>query len=160
MRRGQVHLMEYVLLSFFVLLIIVLITFFLTGWQISTTQSEQRRVVFDKAEFLFRALTNSPYLNKNSYPEGSMLEDSRLESVTCEDLQKLYGTGWFIEIESISYPEECSQDNPYPECGKWAYCREEGKEAIIFDIPVNVYKKITGEVDVGFLRVGLYDEES
>jgi hypothetical protein len=155
--KGQAQLMEYVLLSFFVLLVIVLITLFLTGWQITTTGSEQRKVFFDRAEFLLRAFTNSPYINKNTYKEGSMLEDSKLESITCEDLEKLYGKGWFAEVEALQFNEECGEDNPYPYCGKWSYCKK-GGEAITFELPVNIYRKTRGEVDIGFLRVGLYHQ--
>jgi len=146
--------MEYVLLSFFVMLIIVLITLFLTGWQMSTIGSEQRKVTYAKAEFLLRAFTNSPYINKNTYKEGSMLEDSKLSSITCDDLEKLYGTGWYAEVESLEFKDECTIDN-YPLCGKWSYCKKEG-EATTFEIPVNIYRKTTGEIDIGFLKVGLY----
>ena len=156
--KGQAHLMEYVLLSFFVLLVIVLITLFLTGWQMSTIGSEQRRVTYAKAEFLLRAFTNSPYINKNTFEEGSMLEDSKLTAITCAELEKLYGTGWYAEVETLAssdVPEECSLEN-YPLCGKWSYCKHEG-EAIAFDIPVNIYRKTNGEIDIGRLTVGLYN---
>jgi len=152
--KGQVHLMEYVLLGFFIVLIIVLVTLFLTGWQITSVQSEQRRVVYDRAEFFLRALVNSPYLNKKTFKEGSMLEDSKLTSVTCEDLQKLYGRGWFAEINSLNLEGECTEES-YPSCGSWSYCKKEG-EAIVFEIPVNIYRKTTGEIDIGILKVGLY----
>ncbi|UCC92121.1 MAG: hypothetical protein JSV39_02580 [Candidatus Aenigmatarchaeota archaeon] len=153
--RGQAQLMEYVLLSFFILLIIVVITLFLTGWQITTTGSEQRKVLYDRAEFLLRAFTNSPYINKNTYKEGSMMEDSKLTSITSEDLEILYGKGWFAEIESLEFRDDCNEETPYPLCGKWSYCKKEGN-AITFEIPVNIYRKTTGEIDIGFLRVGLY----
>jgi hypothetical protein len=152
--KGQAQLMEYVLLSFFILLVIVVITLFLTGWQITTTGSEQRKVLYDRAEFLLRAFTNSPYINRNTYKEGSMMEDSKLTSVTCGDLEKLYGSGWFAEVESLEFSDECSGEN-YPLCGKWSYCKREGN-AITFEIPVNIYRKTTREIDIGFLRVGLY----
>ncbi len=154
--RGQAQLMEYVLLGFFLILIIVLITFFRPRWQISTTRSEQRRLIHAKAEFLLRAFTNSPYINKNTYKEGSMLEDSKLTSITCEDLEKLYGTGWFAEVESLEFDNECN-DMDYPLCGKWSYCKKDGN-AEIFEIPVNIYRKTTSEIDIGFLRVGLYKQ--
>jgi hypothetical protein len=148
--------MEYVLLGFFVVLIIVVITFFLTGWQISTTSSEQRSMEYARAEFLLRSFANSPYLNKNTYKEGSMLEDSKLTSITCEELQSLYGTGWYAEVESLEFKDPCDA-GVYPLCGKWSYCKEAGKTAITFEIPVNIYRKTTGEIDMGFLRVGLYN---
>ena len=154
--KGQVHIMEYVLLSFFIILVIVLIALFLTGWQITTTESEQRKVFLNKAEFLLRAFTNSPYMNKNTYKEGSMLEDSKLSAITCEDLQKLYGEGWYAEVESLAFKDECGGETPYPLCGKWTYCKT-GGDAIIFELPVNIYRKTTGEIDIGFLRVGLYN---
>lgn len=159
MMRGQAQLMEYVLLSFFVVLIIVVVTFFLTGWQITTTNSEQRTMEYAKAEFLLRSFANSPYINRNTYKEGSMLEDSKLTAITCNDLQLLYGTGWYAEIEALDYQGSDVQCDAgvYPYCGSWIYCKEEGKTAVIFEIPVNIYRKLTGEVDVGFLRVGMYN---
>lgn len=153
--KGQAQLMEYVLLSFFIVLIIVMITVFLTSWQITSTSSEQRRLFYDRAEFLLRAFTNSPYINKDTYKEGSMLEDSKLTAITCEDLESLYGTGWFAEIESLGSDIECSPETYDNYCGKWEYCKKEGNAAI-FEIPVNIYRKTTGEIDIGFLRVGLY----
>ena len=153
--KGQVHIMEYVLLSFFIILVIVMIALFLTGWQITTTESEQRDVFVNRAEFLLRAFTNSPYLNKNTYKEGSMLEDSKLSAITCEDLQELYGRGWYAEVESLTFKDECTEDS-YPLCGKWTYCKTGGK-AIIFELPVNIYRKTTGEIDIGHLKVGLYN---
>ncbi|MCX6817431.1 MAG: hypothetical protein NTU57_01085 [Candidatus Aenigmarchaeota archaeon] len=153
--KGQMHMMEYVLLSFFVLLIIVVVTFFLTGWQISSTRSERREVEYQKAEFLLRTIANSPYINRNTYKEGSMLEDSKLTSITCEEFQTLYGTGWYAEIEIPGFNDACLPD-VYPLCGSWSYCKDESKEAMIFDIPVNIYRKMTGAVDAGFLRVGVY----
>jgi hypothetical protein len=152
------HMMEYVLLSFFVLLIIVVVTFFLTGWQISSSRSERRSVEYAKAEFILRTFANSPYINKNTYKEGSMLEDSKLTSITCEELQTLYGTGWYAEVEALDFKETCTYEN-YPFCGNWSYCKEEG-DAMTFDIPVNIYRKMNGEVDAGFLRVGLYLKEN
>ncbi len=161
--KGQAHLMEYVLLSFFVLLVIVMFTFLLTGWQMSTIGSERERVKYSKAEFLFRAFTNSPYINKNTYKEGSMFEDSKLTAITCEELQQLYGTGWYAEVDWIepvdTYLEfkdvACTLDT-YPECGKWSYCKTEG-DARIYELPINIHRKTTGKIGMGMLRVGLYE---
>jgi hypothetical protein len=158
MTKGQVHLMEYVLLSFFVVLIIVLVTFFLTGWQMGTTSSQQRNLEYAEAEFFLRSFANSPYINKNTFKEGSMLEDSKLTSITCPELQTLYGTGWYAEVESLSFNDTQCSDGTYPGCGKWSYCKEGGKAAMTFEIPINIYRKTTGEIDAGLLRVGLYDQ--
>ncbi len=155
MTKGQAHLMEYVLLSFFAVVIIITVTFFLVNWQISTTRSEQRESEYDRAEFFLRSFANSPYVNKNTFKEGSMFEDSKLTSITCGELQSLYGTGWYAEIESLEFKEPCDVAS-FPLCGSWSYCKEPGRSAMIFEIPVNIYRRTTGEVDAGFLRVGLY----
>lgn len=155
MTKGQVHLMEYVLMTFFVLLVILLITLFLTGWQVSSVGTEQEKIIATKADFLLRAFTNSPYINKNTYKEGSMMEDSKLTTITCEDLQKLYGKYWFAEVEALEFNEPCTGEN-YPLCGNWSYCKEK-KAATIYELPVNIYRKTTGEIDIGILRVGLYN---
>lgn len=153
--KGQIHMLEYVLMAFLVLLLIFLIVFFLTGWQLSAIESGQTEARRNRAEFLLRAFTSSPYINRDTYKEGSMFEDSKLTSVTCDGLQKVYGKGWFAEIESLEFEEECTAAN-YPLCGKWSYCRIEGRGATIFELPVNIYRKATGEIDIGILRVGLY----
>ena len=155
MKKGQAQIMEYILLSFFVVLIIVIATLLLTAWQITSVQSEQNKVFYDRAEFLLRAFTNSPYINKNTFKEGSMMEDSKLTAITCEDLESLYGGGWFAEIESLEFKNECDDEN-YPLCGKWSYCKTDDP-AVIFELPVNIYRKTTGEVDIGLLKVGLYN---
>lgn len=155
MRKGQVQIMEYILLSFFVILVIVIATLLLTGWQITTARSEQQRVFYDRAEFILRAFTNSPYINKAGFKEGSMMEDSKLTAITCGDLQKLYGDGWYASIETLEFKDECDYDN-YPLCGKWVYCMKD-QDATSFELPVNVYRKSTGEVDAAILIVGLYN---
>ena len=88
-----------------------------------------------------------------------MFEDSKLTSITCKDLQEIYGTGWFAELEALDYMN-LGEENPicddqnYPLCGKWVYC-DRSDEAIIFELPVNIYRKRSDEVDIGLLKVGL-----
>ncbi|MCD6590853.1 MAG: hypothetical protein J7K72_02680 [Candidatus Aenigmarchaeota archaeon] len=152
--KGQSHLMEYVLLMFFVVMIMVVLMFFLTGWQVTSSTSQQYEAMSHKAAFLLRAFANSPYLNKKTYPEGSMFEDSKLTAITCEDLRKLYGSGWYAELKDISMEGECNEET-YPNCGEWTFCKKKEK-SMVFDIPVNIYRKTTGEIHIGILKVGLY----
>lgn len=153
MRIGQAHLMEYVLLTFFAVLILLLIAFFLTGWQITGAESQKQELVLQKSLFVLKSFSNSPYINRRGFKEGSMFEDSKLTVLKCEDLQNLFGKSWWAEIYIPGYTEICTEEN-YPNCGYWKFCEKES-ESIIYEIPVNIYRKVSGNVDIGILRVGV-----
>jgi hypothetical protein len=156
LKKGQAHIMEYVLLSFFILMIIVLIVFFLTGWQIGTTRSRQSLLKEQRASFMMKAFSNSPLLNKEGFREGGMLEDSRLTALDCEDMEELMGRGWFAEVKIIDSLTECTYEN-YPRCGVWTFCKTDNQGFIAYDIPVNVYRTLTKDVEIGILTVGFYE---
>ena len=158
MRLAQAQLMEYIILILFVMIIIVMLALFLTGWQISNIEYERQKSFEKKAMFLTKSLITSPYLNKKGYEEGSMFEDSKLTVLTCEDLQQIFGMDWWVEIQlvdSMLSDQECNEES-FPMCGKWTFCKDEKKQYISFEIPVNVYRKISGDVNIAIMRVGLY----
>ena len=152
--KGQAHIMEYVLLTFFILLILVLLMFFVTGWQITSTQFQAGETLDDEAMFLLRAFSGSPVLNRASFGEGSMLEDSKLTVLTCQDLESMFGEGWFAKVEVLDDSVECNEGN-YPLCGSWKFCERPGDFRGL-DVPVNVYRKTDGRVDIAILTVGVY----
>jgi len=148
--------MEYVLLSFFVLMVIVVIVFFLVGWQIGTTRSRQSLLQQQKTSFMLKMFSNSPYLNKEGFREGGMLEDSKLTVLDCGDLEELMGRNWFAEVKVIDSMTECATHN-YPSCGVWTFCKTDNPRFIAYDVPVNVYRTLTRNVDIGILTVGFYE---
>ncbi|NIO22562.1 MAG: hypothetical protein GTN38_00860 [Candidatus Aenigmarchaeota archaeon] len=156
LRKGQMHLMEYVLLAFFILMVIFLIIFFLMGWNIGTTSSRQHALQQQRATFLLKTFSNSPYLNKEGFKEGGMLEDSKLTVLECSDLEELVGRGIFAEVKIIDSITECEQEN-YPRCGVWKFCSPGNKQFTAYDTPVNVYRTLTRDVEIGILTVGFYE---
>ena len=156
LRSGQAHLMEYILLSFFIVMVIVIIVFFLAGWQIGTTGSRKQILQQQRAAFLMKSFSNSPFLNKEGFKEGGMLEDSKLTVLDCGDLEALVGRGWFAEVKVLDSTAECTKDN-YPRCGVWKFCKTDNPEFIAYDIPVNIYRTATKNVEIGILTVGFYE---
>jgi hypothetical protein len=154
--KGQAHIMEYILVGFFILIVIFLIVFFLMGWQIGTTKSRQSLLREQKASFLLKAFSNSPYLNKEGFSEGGMLEDSKLTVLECSDLEGLFGEDVFAEVRVLDSVAECTQES-YPGCGVWTFCKGEERNFIAYDTPVNIYRTLTRDVEIGILTVGFYE---
>lgn len=153
--KGQAHMMEYFFLAFFVILVIVLLVFFLTGWQFTTLSGQQSEARFQRSMYFLKAFTNSPLINRMNFGEGSMFEDSKLSSLSCQDVKQIFGDNVYAEVRIPGFEIECTAEN-YPLCGYWSYCKQQGN-AIAYDIPVNVYRKTTGLVEIGILTVGVYE---
>lgn len=156
LKKGQAHILEYVILGFFIVMIIVMIVFFIVGWQIGKTSSRQTALKEQKASFLLKAFSNSPLLNKEGFKEGGMLEDSKLTVLDCGDLEELLGKGVFAEVRVIDSTEECTSEN-YPRCGSWSFCKTDNPQFLAYDVPVNIYRTLTRDVEIGILTVGFYE---
>ncbi len=155
MRIGQANIMEYVLLIFFIFMILIIIMLFISGWQISSSESNKYELVLKRAMFLTKSFSISPYINREGFKEGSMFEDSKLMVLKCEDLEKIFGKGWFATVSVLGSTMKCEKDSDYPECGVWEYCKT-GKNSISYEVPVNIYRKISDRTDIGVLEVGIY----
>lgn len=156
MIKGQAQILEYFFLTFFVLMVIVLVGLFLMTYQSMTSSSLQSEYETQDTMFMLKTFSNFPILNKRGYKEGSMFEDSKLTAVSCGELQEVFGTGWFAEVRIPSASEtECDASN-YPACNKWTFCEEDG-DFQAFEVPVNVFRKTTKVVSIGVLTVGFYE---
>jgi hypothetical protein len=145
--------MEYVLLTFFAVLVLFTMAFFLTGWQITGAQSQRQELTLQKSLFILKSFSSSPYINRQGFDEGSMFEDSKLTVLTCDDMKTFLGSGWWAEINITGSKQECNSGT-YPECGSWKFCEASG-ENIVYEVPVNVYRKTKGVVEIATLRVGV-----
>ena len=156
--KAQAGIMEYVLLTFFILFIIFFLLFFLSWWQFSQFESEKTSMVNSRAFALTRHFLEVPMLTK----ETSMFDDSKLTSaastIKCEGLQKIFGSGWFMKIRIFEGDSdiECTWSN-YPECNYWEFCIREGN-SLNYAVPVNIYRKMSETVLVGNLTLGVYYE--
>lgn len=152
--------MEYLLLSFFILMVILVMILFLTGWFFSQQGLEQQNIEKERALTMLERLTNSPLFVK----ENSVFDDSKLiaiqslgETSACRDFQDLFGSGWFMELEVLSRPGGDCDWSSYLNCGHWKLvCGRAGARNISYDLPVNIYRKVEDRTDLGSLKAGIY----
>jgi hypothetical protein len=159
-------MMEYLLLSLFILIVIMTLIFFLTWWQSSTWNLEKQNLKTQRIETLLKAFIASPLFVR----ENSVFDDSRLMAIKslegqgiCEDLGAFFGSGWFLEIESLTPRAGCSGPcessvTDYPCCSSWVICGQGSKINTTRVLPVNVYRRVDGRNDLGVLKVGVYNE--
>jgi len=157
--------MEYIVLTFFIFVVIIVLIFFLFGFQITQLGSEKRKGFSDRALELTKQISASPLFVK----EEGVFDDGKLTSLTtigntCEKLEKILGKDWFFEVRVLGTDvlTPCSQET-FLDCNYWSFCTQD-KNSIAFDLPVNVYRNIgtivsTGvlpRTDIGLLKVGIY----
>lgn len=160
MFRAQANLLEYLLLTFFIILIIMGVVFLLTHFQIMQIQIQGQSESQDHTFSLMSSFLSSPYLVK----EKSMFDDSKLTAIKslggqmCIDLEKIYGRNWYIKINVLGQNQSCTWSN-YPNCGYWSLCypATEPREKTSYIIPINVHRRITGTTDIASLEVGTYE---
>ncbi|MBI4021127.1 MAG: hypothetical protein HY369_02705 [Candidatus Aenigmarchaeota archaeon] len=165
--KGQLGLMEYIFTAFFLIIIVIALLFFLTGFQITQSVGEKNQGSIDRALLLLKQVSSSPLFVK----EQGVLDDAKLTawlaSDTCDQLEELFGPDWFLEVtvlDGTGVVVPCSQAT-YPQCNHWSLCTQEAN-ALAFDLPVNVYRNVntilTKDVipatDLGILKVGVYVE--
>ncbi len=85
-----------------------------------------------------------------------MLEDSKLTVLDCGDLEELLGRDVFAEVKVIDSIGECTNQN-YPRCGVWKFCKTDNPQFMAYDVPVNIYRTLTRNVEIGILTVGFYE---
>lgn len=162
--------MEYIFLTFLIMVVIVVLIFFFTGWQVSQLEMERSRTRIDAALTAAKKTLSSPFLTK----EDSMFDDVKLTALlgtACPELEGIFGRNWFAEVctgECFNCSGNCVPCIPgtyNPNCNYWSYCKKEGRfSAFVF--PVNIYRKlalvsstgILGRTDLGTLKVGIYYE--
>ena len=165
--KGQSSIMEYLLLSFFILMVIIALIFFLTFWQSSTWSLEKQNLKIQRLDTLLNRFINSPLFVR----ENSVFDDSKLMAIkslesqgACEDLEGLFGSDWFLEIEVLTPRQGCagpceSAVTDYPCCGSWVIiCGQGSKLNTTRALPVNVYRKAEDRNDLAVLTVGVYNE--
>ena len=154
MRLAQSDMMSYILLTFFVFIILIITIILIGSWfsiqagEMHSTSQTQRMLALTKA------LSISPLLNIDDFKEGYMFSDSKLTAMSCEDMRKIFGKGWFMEIYIPGSSVECTEAN-YPECGIWRICGAK-TNAVGYEIPVNIYRVVSNKIEIGVMKVGIY----
>ncbi len=163
---GQMGIMEYMLMTVFIMVIIVMLVFFFSGWQISQTQMQGSRV---KSENLLSNLKNVMY-SPLFIRDDSMFDDAKLTALQgkCEKVKEVLGADVFIEVKTLEKVAEipCDPHRYDINCNYWSICRRDAPHSALV-MPVNVYRNmgnvlasgILGRVDLATVKVGVYESQ-
>jgi hypothetical protein len=158
MVRGQVSIMEYVLMTFFIIVIILGLLFFLSWWQFTQIGMQEHKTRMERVFMTARYMSNSPYFVKeNSFFDDAKLTAAKsLGSSVCKDFESLFGYDCFIKVRVFDGDLEipCTWGN-YPDCNSWEFCTKNQRN-ISRILPVNIYRKISESNGVGTMEVGVY----
>ncbi len=185
--KGQVAVMEYLVLVVMTMFVIFFVVVLLFGYQFLQSGSERSKDLESHSLFVLQSMIASPVVNNPQHQKGSVLDDAKLTVMTCEDVEVLFGHGLWIRISSIYEKHDCEkytnaierntcyQENAdieaienrectgqvYPDCGVWTFCGEERSVRMIYrSVPVNIYRKMDGMVSLATITVGVKGGES
>ncbi len=166
--KGQMGMMEYIMLTFFIMVIVIVLIFFLGGWQMTQVEMEKIRGRSDKALALMKEVSASPLLVRSN----QVFDDTKLMVTLereCSELEDIFGADIFFEVTVIGCNVTCNSTEDYPGCCSWSFCKKEGRTTA-YDLPVNVYRKLGhlgelenkkglfGTVELASLTAGVYYE--
>ena len=158
--KGQTSMMEYLLMSFFVLVVIVVLILFLSWWNLSNLEMEQVEAEFERVDTLVERVSDSPLFVK----ENSVFDDSKLLAIqslgvdACTDLEEIFGPTWSLEIESLTPRPGCAGPCDvlsYPCCGSWLICPLNNILNKTRVLPVNVYRFAEDRTDLAIMKIGV-----
>lgn len=163
---GQMGIMEYMMMTLFVMVIIVMLVFFFSGWQISQVQVQESKAKSERVLSAMKNVLYSPLLAR----EDSMFDDAKLSALQsrCGKLQDFFGADLFIEVTVFQGQGEIPCD-PYRydiNCNYWSICKRDAPHSALV-MPVNVYRNMgnvlssgmLGRTDLGVLKVGIYETQ-
>lgn len=158
--KGQSEMMEYILMVVFLVAAIIAMMLFLSWWNIQQLQMEGSKDLDRRAVSIAEYMMNDYMLTNGD----SMFDDAKLTSVAaagirCEDLERIYGTGWYVKIKSLDMGGEKKCDwNSYPGCNTWTFCSYQGhpESRSAYNFPVNVYRKVSDKASLAVLHVEVY----
>jgi hypothetical protein len=164
MAKGQAHMMEYVFMTLFIVIIISILIFFLMGWQFTQIRSADTKIDSDKALYLMKFFIKSPYLTRDE----SLFDEAKMSVFTdmqeddlCERMNVVFGRDWFARVYYLGGSDRpCTTLSDYGSCNYWSFCEQAGRASFSFMLPVNIYRNSDDTVHMGVLEVGVYHEES
>jgi hypothetical protein len=158
-RKGQSEIMEYILMVVFIVAAILAIIFFLTWWNVQQFQMDAFKNRQDRVVGIGQYMMGD-YMFTNG---DSVFDDAKLTainaSMSCDDLQKILGTNWYVKIKALDMGgEKPCKWNDYPDCNVWSMCgyMENAKELFGQNFPVTVYRKVSDKTALAVLYVGVY----
>ena len=164
MAKGQAHIMEYIFMTLFIVIIIAVIIFFLMGYQFTQIRSADTRTESDKALFLTKLFIKSPFLttDESLFDEAKMTVFVDMESGSiCDQMKVVFGRDWFARVYYLGSGDvPCTSLSDYGSCNYWSFCEQAGRGSFSFVLPVNIHRNLDNTVHMGVLEVGVYHEES
>ncbi|MBU0953763.1 MAG: hypothetical protein KKA90_05110 [Nanoarchaeota archaeon] len=168
MKKAQSELMNYVFLTFLLMVAVTMIIIFLIGWQVTQLNFEKSKGITDRALFLLKYTTATPLLVK----DVSLFDDRKLAMFavggeeTCTKLASFVGGGdWFFNVTVFDgkAPVRCAPGE-VTNCNQWSFCEQSGRKFTAFALPVNVYRTFAittptdflTQTDLGVVTVGVY----
>jgi hypothetical protein len=163
MFKGQAHMMEYILMTLFIVIIISILIFFLMSWQFTQLRATESKTEGEKALFIMKFFIKSPYFTKDEsiFDDLNMLAFKEIEDGGCDELNVVFGRDWFARIYEISTNQvECNSMSNYGNCNAWSFCEEPDRRSFKYLLPVNIFMNSDNTNHLGVLEVGVYHEES
>ncbi len=156
--KAQSEIMEYIFMVVFLMALIIGLMLFLSWWNVSQSRVEALQSKEERIASITRYLMSEPMFAN----EDSMFDDAKLtaindtDTVKCQEFEGILGSGWYVKIRSLDMEGEhpCKWSN-YPDCNLWVICKEK-QNHIAQRFPVNIYRKISDNVSIGILEVGVY----
>jgi hypothetical protein len=156
--KAQFGIIEYIVISIFLVIIIAGVVIFLSYWQAAQIGLEKRTVLTEKVLSLTKEIFDHPALIKeNVMFDDSKLDRSKLEKI-CKNLEEKFDVEWFAEIKAFEIVKT-GEKFSFIDSMKMDLCEkkdEEDKKFVAYDFPVNVYRKKEKVTQMGILKVGVY----
>jgi hypothetical protein len=163
MFKGQSHILEYVLMTLFIVIIITALIFFLTGWQFTQLRASESKSESDKALYLMKFMIKSPFFTRDE----SLFDDAKLSAFAdmgqagCKEMNVVFGRDWFARVYMISDQagkKPCSTISDYGSCNSWSLCEQTGRKSFSYTLPVNIFRSSDNTNQLGVLEVGVYHD--
>lgn len=168
MHKGQTELFEYVIATFFIVLILIVVIFMLSSYQAGQLELEQQRIKDLRTMAMLKRVLSSPMLAR----DDSVLDDTKLIAALgmCKEMEEYFGKKWYAVVRILDGKDvmRCEEGEYSTECNYWIFCWEnieEGRSG--YKVPVNVARKMywvmrrgtSSKAEPAFVEVGIYVEE-
>ena len=142
--------MEYIFLTLFVVIIISVLIFFLTSWQMTQLRANQAKTEADKTLYIMKFLIKSPYFTRgeSQFDEAKLDAFEDMENEACRELNIVFGRDWFMDLYVLGDYQK-----------SWSFCGREGIN-FTYQLPVNLYRGYDNTNHLARLDVGVYYEST
>ena len=173
-RKGQVAVMEYMVLVIMIVFIIFFVIVIIFGFQFLDAGGDYAKGLEERSLFITQNVISSPVIRNLQY-RNSVFDDSKLTVMDCDDIKSIFGYAVYMEIttvfddspcDGVVYrPDDCIRElerrmsvvctaDNYPDCAVWRFCEDE-EPKVFRTLPVNIYRKMNNTMTLGSLKIGV-----